>query len=135
MMKAKLVPIKERTNTTARLFGPYYPMRVEPMVFSLADQLSNDYSGGYWGFYTLNDGQGFFLCPDTDQQFTLQCPNGYTGKVSGEAYGIIVCLYSFSYLSFDTEHPYGQLSARMYHQLREFALDHNEAAAIFRAID
>jgi len=135
-MNLILVPEDERMNVVDRLFGLYFPLRLEPLVFQLAEQLSGDYSGGYWEFYTM-DGSGFLMSPDTNQPFNIQCDNYYSGQVSAQAFGIIVCLYAYSLLSFDTEHPNGQLCGRLYHQLKEYIMDqgHPEIGSILAAID
>ena len=66
MTKAKtniirqLVAEDQRTNHTADLFGAYFPLRLEPFVYTMSSRLSDDYSGGYWHFYTLSNG-GFYM--------------------------------------------------------------------------
>lgn len=65
--------------------------------------------------------------------YDIAAPNGYSGTVSGDAAGIIATLYALSHLAFRFE-AVAVLSER-FHQLREFALAHREAAAILAAID
>jgi hypothetical protein len=135
-MNLNLVPENERMNVVARMFDLYYPLRLEPLVFQLAEQLSADYQGGGWTFYTFDE-TGFLMCPDTDQPFDVVCDNYYSGQVSAQAFGVIVSLYAFSLASFDAEHPSGQLCARLYHQLKDYILDqeHPEISSILAAID
>jgi len=71
--------------------------------------------------------------PYAGEAFEIQAPNGHSGTVSGDAAGIIATLYALSQLAFRFEEA-TVLSDR-FHQLREFALDHREAVAIFEAID
>jgi hypothetical protein len=59
--------------------------------------------------------------------------NGYRGEMTGDAAGITVCLFALSHLSF--EYRQAEVFARHFHWLREFALGHEEAGQIFRAID
>ena len=54
--------------------------------------------------------------------------------MSGDALGITACLYAYSNLSF-AQSSFGELCANHYHWLREYALDHKEARAVFAAID
>ena len=54
--------------------------------------------------------------------------------MSGDALGITACLYAYSHLSF-AQNSFGELCAKHYHWLREYALDHSEAGAVFAAID
>jgi hypothetical protein len=57
---------------------------------------------------------------------------GYDGRMSGDAAGIVACLFAFSHLSFQI--PNDMLS-RHYLQLLDFAVAHREASAIFAATD
>ena len=52
----KLVMAQKRTSHTATLFGLNFPMRLEPAVYGLTENLSEDYSGGYWDFWELSNG-------------------------------------------------------------------------------
>lgn len=129
----QLVAEDQRTNVTADLFGVYFPMQLEPFVFSMASRLSEDYGGGYWLFYTLGNG-GFYMAPDSDGQFQVVSENGWEGFMSADAFGITVCLFAYSNLSFGS----GQLAetcAEQYQLLREYMMDHAEAGAILAATD
>ena len=129
----QLVAEDQRTVVTADLFGVYFPLQLEPFIFSMASRLSEDYGGGYWLFYTLDNG-GFYMAPDSDGKFQVTSENGWEGFMSGDAFGITVCLFAYSNLSFGS----GQLAetcAEQYHLLREFMMDHAEARAILAATD
>ena len=58
--------------------------------------------------------------------------NAYDGEMSADAAGITVCLFAFSFLSFERG---GEVFGRHFHRLRDFALNHREAGQIFAAID
>ena len=128
-----VVPDRQRVDVTAELFGIHFPLCLEPMVFDLARRLSPDYAGGLWTFFTLANG-GFYMAPDSDRTFMLVCENGFEGGLSADAFGIAVCLYAYSHLSF-RRNDFGDVCARHYHLLREFALDHLEAGNIAAATD
>ena len=124
----------QRTDYPASLFGAAeFPFRVEPTVFNIAGQLSADYAGGLWEFYALSNG-GFYMAPATDEPFDVRAQTGFEGRLSACAYGIAVCLYTFSLLSFGGDHL-AEICAEQYHLLREHMLDHGEARAILGAID
>jgi hypothetical protein len=59
----------------------------------------------------------------------------YDGAMSADELGITICLYAYSNLSFGTESQFTDTFAQQYHWLRDYALDHDEAGAIFRAVD
>lgn len=93
------VPQSERMNIVDGLFGMAYMLKLEPAVFSIAEALAETYIGGYWEFHVLSNG-GFYMAPRHDTKFTVSCDNGFEGKLSPNAFGITVCLYAFSELSF-----------------------------------
>jgi hypothetical protein len=130
----KLVTAQKRTSHTARLFGLHFPMRLEPVVYTITDRIAEDYLGGFWDFWELSNG-GFYMSPRSEKRFNVRCDNGYDGVMSADALGITVCLYTYSNLSFGTESQFTNTCAQQYHWLRDYALDHDEAGAIFRAVD
>jgi hypothetical protein len=129
----QLVAEEQRTNVTADLFGIYFPLQLEPFIFSMASRLSEDYGGGYWLFYTLDNG-GFYMAPDSEGKFQVISPNGWEGFMSADAFGIAVCLFAYSNLSFGSGQC-AETSANQYHLLREYMMDHVEAGAILAATD
>lgn len=129
----QLVAEDQRTNVTAELFGIYFPLQLEPFIFSMASRLSEDYGGGYWLFYTLDKG-GFYMAPDSDGKFQVISENGWEGFMSADAFGITVCLFAYSNLSFGSG-QFAETCAEQYHLLREFMMDHAEAGAILAATD
>lgn len=120
-----------RMGTLPRHFGRHM-MTVEGLVYDLMRQYSADYDGGIWHFYELSNG-GFYMSPRMPEpvRFSVDT-NGYEGSMSADAVGITVCLFCFSLLSFQYT---DEVFAKHYHWLREFALGHKEAGAIFAAID
>lgn len=132
-----LIAEASRMDATHTLFGLHFPLRLEPTVFHMAGMLSEQYQGGEWEFYALSNG-GFYMAPCSKPHaqaiFKVTSENGFDGPMSGDALGITACLYAYSHLSF-TQNSFGELCANHYHLLREYALDHSEAGAIFAAID
>ena len=101
--------------------------------YGLADRFSPDYSGGFWTFYTLQP-NGFYMAPEGDEPFNVSNDmNYFQGQMSADAFGIALCLFAFSHMSFAENAP-EVLSAR-FHQLREYALGHAEVSAIFGFLD
>ncbi len=124
----------QRTEHTAQLFGAYFPLVIEPTIYGITDRMAEEYQGGYWHFYSLDNG-GFYMAPEGEQVFKVSCDNYFTGKLSSDALGITACLYTYSHLSFSRDQALGQLMAGHYHKLRSFMLEHAEVAAILGAID
>lgn len=105
---------------------------VEPLIFNLMDRYCEEYNGGYWEFFKLSNG-GFFMSPGTEGVFRLVNAENYSDvELSAEATGVAICLMAYSHLSWHSpEHIFNS----QFHWLRQFALDHPEAAGIFRFID
>jgi hypothetical protein len=123
----------ERADFVHQLFGPAFPLKLEPTIFTMADMLAEDYNGGFWQFYVLGNG-GFYMAPDGERGFKVSCENGFEGTMSADALGITACLYAFSGASFG-EGSFAETCAVQYHLLREYAMDHAEAGAILAACD
>lgn len=122
-----------RTVHTAQLFGVRW-IQVESFAFDTAGSLSNDYNGGLWDYYRLNHG-GFYMAPTDPATFKMECDNGYAGLLTADAFGITACLYAYSLCSFSPDAQFSETCATHYHLLRDFAVEHAEAAGIFAAID
>ena len=131
----QLVLEGQRIAVTATMFGPWFPLQIEPVVYSIAEQMAEDYCGGYWQFYKLSNNNGFYMAPDEDQSFDIRCQNYYSGTLSPDAFGIVCCLYAYSHLSFQGDFGFSRLCAKHYHLLRSYMLSHAEVAAILGAID
>lgn len=116
-----------------KLFGVRF-LWIESFVFDTASSLSPDYSGGNWQFHSLSNG-GFYMVPDGQADYKVECDNGFEGRLSAEAFGIVSCLYAYSLLSFSADGDFAGVCANHYHLLREFALGHPEAQKILAAID
>jgi hypothetical protein len=130
----KLIPEDQRLSHVERLFGLNFPMQLEPVIYGITDRMAKDYNGGYWNFYTL-DNSGFYMAPDDDQVYELNCLNYWQGNLSADALGITACLFAYSNLSFSREGKFPRECARHYHLLREFIYEHPEVASILAATD
>ena len=129
-----LVPEDRRMAVTAELFGTWFPMRIEPVIYTFAGRLSEAYTGGYWEFWTLSNG-GFYMAPAGDRVYHLICDNQFEGDLTADAFGITVCLYAFSNLSFSGPDAFADICFDHYHWLREYMMNHAEVEAILSATD
>ncbi len=130
----RLVPESERMAFVDKLFGIKYVLKLEPTVFRFAEHLAApQYNGGYWQFYSLSNG-GFYMAPRSDTIYNVSCDNGFEGQMTGDALGVVACLYSFSNLSFG-DGEFAETCAEHYHWLREYMFGHPEVRAILKAID
>ena len=89
---ASLVPDEQRISFWPQHFGliPQW-VTLEPRVFGWMDRLCEDYCGGIWNLYTLNNG-GAFMAPepddDDDETWVLfNAMNGNRAEMSPEAAG------------------------------------------------
>lgn len=108
-----------------------HAMWVESTTFEWMRRLNGAYRGGYWEFYNLSNG-GFYMGLAVSEKQMLLAPNGYQAIVSADAASIIAGLYALCNLANNSE---SQLIIEKYHQLRDYALGHDERNAILAAID
>ncbi|WP_272671696.1 antirestriction protein [Providencia sp. PROV104] len=129
-----LVPDEQRLDFWLNHFGDVKGWATfEVVIFTTMGQFCDDYHGGYWEYCTLSNG-GAFIYPDlnNDPLTLFNTHNGHEAQVSCEAAGIAVCLILYSIWSFKTE---SDLMCDRFYQLRDYAAEHAESAAIFHLID
>lgn len=114
-------------------FGIQYVLKLEPTVFSMAENIAPAYNGAYWNFHTISNG-GFYMAPRADTIFAVSCENGFEGQLSADALGIASCLSGYSFLSFG-DGAFAETCAEQYHMLREYMFQHPEVKAMLRTID
>ena len=128
------VPDHQRMKCTADLFGINFPFRLEPFIYSITENIAQEYKGGYWQLNKLSN-NGFYMSPHSDTKFHVCCENGFEGDLSADALGIIACLYAYSNLSFGDPDEFTEICAQQFHLLREYMFEHPEVESILRAID
>ena len=128
------IPEHHRVTESAKQFGLHFPLQVEPTIYHTADRLSDDYHGGYWEFWLLSN-RGFYMAPTYPSKFAVTSDNVFDGSLSADAFGIVVCLYAYSQLSFEADAPLVNAVSEHYRRLRAYAFEHKEVEAILRAID
>ncbi|HDB9516376.1 TPA: antirestriction protein [Escherichia coli] len=131
------VPDEQRISFWPQHFGliPQW-VTLEPRVFGWMDRLYEDYCGGIWNLYTLNNG-GAFMAPEPDDNddetwVLFNAMNGNRAEMSPEAAGIAACLMTYSHHACRTE---CYAMTVHYYRLRDYALQHPEYDAIMRIID
>jgi antirestriction protein len=130
-----LVPEDQRLSTVDKLFGVHFPLRLEPVIYGITERMTQgQYEGGYWLFYTLDNG-GFYMAPKDDRVFAVSSDNYWHGELSADALAVTVCLTAYSHLSFGGPETFARACARHYHLLRHYMLDHEEVAAILEVTD
>jgi hypothetical protein len=90
-----LVPEDQRLAVTAELFGAHFPLAIAPVIYGITERMAEAYHGGYWQFYSLDNGspeKGFYMTPEGDQSYSVVCDNYWQGELSGDALGIVSCL-------------------------------------------
>jgi hypothetical protein len=132
---ARQVPESRRLTFMPEAFTPRMMMRAEGLTYHQASLLSKQYSGGYWEFFTLDNG-GFYLAPTCAERFNVSVDsNGYECNVSADAFGVIVTLFVYGALVWIDDETLREKYSNHYHQLRAFAIEHAEREDILNAID
>lgn len=131
MIDKLIVPEKNRLDFLPRHFGKRFFM-FENMVYSFMDHFCEEYSGGYWQFYTLSNG-GAFMSLDSDKTFSVCNPmNYFEGKMSAEAASIGVNIFALNAL---LSKACDEKLIDLYYALKDFGAEHHEAQAILGFID
>ena len=127
-----------------RYFGIKTMIRCEQLIYNVTRQYCTEYGGGMWMFYELPN-KGFVMTPkivskSADGLFQASWPDNWSDeRVSAEALGIVACLWSYSNMAMYCHHngleSEAERYSELYHVLRDVAIQHNEARAIFRLID
>ncbi|MCH8500108.1 MAG: antirestriction protein [Marinobacter sp.] len=121
----------DRLKMLPKHFRQFCP-DVEPFVYHIMGKLCDAYHGGYWEFFELSNG-GFFMAPMEYGSVQLQNAENFADEImSADASGIAVCLMAYNHLLWSTRDRVFQVH---FERLREYALHHPQAAAIFRIID
>ncbi|EEP5037198.1 antirestriction protein [Salmonella enterica] len=133
---ASLVPEDSRMGFYPAAFGKARMMRGEALVLGYMGKLCQEYKGAFWHFYTLSNG-GYYMAPAIDAEMHLEVSgNWFSGSMSADAAGIVATLFALGHLAAEAQGTAeGDALIDRYHFLREYALDHSEAAAILGAID
>ena len=127
-----LVADSDRMNFLPKMFGVRRVVRAETLVYAWMDRLCEEYRGGSWHFYSLSNG-GMFLAPKQTDGFSVAVDgNGFAGRLSADAAGIVATLFALCQLANETQED---RIIDLYHLLRDFAMTHLEASSIMRAID
>ena len=135
MIKCEVVLEKDRRKFLPKHVG-LFMTRFETSIYNWMSRLDNDYNGGYWEFYELDNG-GFFLAPSEKRDYKLCSINNNEEVVSNIAAGITVTLFALSnimHLDNISDNMQENLSNK-YYALRDFAADYIEAKEIFSLID
>ncbi|MCT6592598.1 antirestriction protein [Pantoea dispersa] len=114
-------------------------MRAELNIYQYADRFLSDYDGGVWEFAQLPGGGGF-MKPEGEARWHFSNPGNYSElDVSAEAAGIIITALVLNHRSWMYDrHDEEELCAHYcerHRQLMNYAGEHHEADAIFRALD
>jgi hypothetical protein len=131
VVSAMLVPENLRMRFLPEQFGRYM-LKGEFLVYRWLEQISKDYTGGLWDFYTLSNG-GFYMAPKSDKAFKIDVIGNYfSGEMSADAAGIVASLFALC----DMANRFGDDKLiNQYHWLRDFSIEHAEAGLIMSAID
>ncbi|MEX3693795.1 antirestriction protein [Paraburkholderia sp. BR14263] len=130
-ISSTVIPGKLKLNVLPRYLGRHY-IAGESLVYDWAARLCSSYDHGEWHYFTLSNG-GFYMAPANMGRVHVRWHmNGYSDMMGADAFGITVTLFALCHLA---EKTLDDTIIERYHQLREFATQHVEAANILRAID
>jgi hypothetical protein len=135
---ATKVPVEEMIEFLPRHFKCEM-IEFETYVYFFMDSFCSEYNGGNWNFFELSNG-GAYMAPNVsaDKEINVAVPtNGYSGRMSEDAAGIVMTLFAMSLLM-EKMHSKGKDTDAIcdkYYWLRDFAAAHPEMSKIYSAID
>lgn len=123
---------------------PYFPCFsennhcFENAVFSVMRELCDSYDGGDWSSLKLSNGAWYMALLDCESIF-LKDGDGELHQMSGDGAGLAVTAYLVNHLSWMYQQE-GQTdesiaAANHFSKLRDFYLQHRDAAAIWKVLD
>ena len=74
-------------------------VRLEESIFRMLESLCDEYTGGYWNYFTMSN-DGFFIELVSDKPLTLRSPNGHEVTVNAHQASIVAILMTLSALCF-----------------------------------
>jgi hypothetical protein len=127
----QLVPQDQRSIVISQLFG--FSFDLESIVRGFILSMAKDYRPGPLLLYKLSN-NGCYLKPSTDQTYAVTCENGWShGVMTADAVGAVATLTGLNYQSFTINLDQADSYEDMRLKLREYALEHDEAANILAA--
>ncbi|MGF1878942.1 antirestriction protein [Photobacterium frigidiphilum] len=143
MITTRIVPESERLGFFPTISNRY--IHVEAYIYNLAGKYITDYSGAYYEFIELqidNEGPviGRFAYPVTETgKVRLVNTLNYSDVIlSDEAAGLaifIMCYSDYSIGLYEKHSVDSENFTPLYFQLRNYALEHNEASEILAFLD
>ncbi|MCU7846945.1 MAG: antirestriction protein [Candidatus Thiodiazotropha sp. (ex Lucinoma kastoroae)] len=131
MITKTLIKEKDRLDFLPTHIGKNY-LKYEFIIFRFMDMFCEDYSGGYWDYFNLDNG-GMFISLNGEINLKVCNPNNYfDDQMSAEAVSIGVNLYALNTL---VNTPDPEQLINLYYALRDFACEHREANKILKFID
>lgn len=121
----------KRLEFLPRFVGKHF-MAYEGFIFNRMREDAEKYNGGFWEYYALSNG-GFYMGLDQSEPLTMQCIGNYfEGTMSADAASIGVNLFALNAFAWQLD---PDKFSEAYRQLRDYALQHDEAAQIMAYID
>ena len=131
------VPEDKRQFFLPTNVGTKHMLAFEFYLYDLAQQQIKDYNGGFWEFYTLDNG-AWYMAPEGEGKVQVVAPNMYSGEMSRDAAGLALTLIAINHLLWHTYTTDPERSEKLnaaFYALRDYAAQHPEAAEIYGAID
>jgi hypothetical protein len=111
-----------------RLLG--LPIRLELIVRGFLLTMTKGYPRFQWQFNTLSNG-GCYVAPlGGPTRYTIVIGQRRRIDLAPDSAGIVGSLLAFSYLSFSMDLTFAESCDRQYSLLRQYALEHHQAARI-----
>ena len=131
MIIKTLVKEEDRLDFLPKHLGKKF-LKFEMLTYAFMDNFCEEYSGGFWNFWTLDNG-GILMTLDSTESFKVINPlNYFEDTMSAQAASVGMNLFALNDLANRTQ---DEKLADYFYALRDFASEHPEASKIFQLID
>jgi hypothetical protein len=129
IVRRPVLPNQQNALISQR-FGTYF--NLELLVRGFALSMARGYQPSRWRCYSLTNG-GLCLAINGSQSYRVTYDNGWQGELTPDALSIVCGLLAYNSLTFSSNLAYAENCDRCYLLLREYAMEHREAACILEA--
>ena len=130
----QLVLQDQQSAAIKEMFGVGFNLELIVRGFALSMTNDSQHNHNWWRCYSLSNG-GIYLAMDAaSQTYRVAYDSGGQAELTSEALSIACGLLAYNSLSFSWSLAFAEANDRCYFLLRQYAMEHREAADIMEAL-
>lgn len=128
----ELITIQDHETMTTILFGAEFELLVYPVALCTIHRIAKNYHSAPWRYWELSN-QGFYMAPDTELIYPVTSDNGWSGKLSADALGIVVTRIAYGHYIWIQDDIHRRVCKMHHDRLTVYLFDHPEEELILNA--